>query len=213
MTGQLVRIHTRGTGAVTDGLLARGHPEIVVGVESGSLVTAASAFLRFVVAYIEDGATIHAGETLSYGYWLTLFKENAPNRLDVWEHNPQATDYVRGATLTLGYWRDQHAACTRFGSDFAPPRPDQLVVLSNGVVEGEVVQGVRYPSPEHMSGWWITTQRYDGDIKSLRLEHLSHLTAARPDLAQYLALSCGFRFDLASREDVWFDAAIAEQTP
>lgn len=32
------------------------------------------------------------------------------------------------------------------------PAPDQLVVMSEGVYEGDVVEGVRYPSPEHMSG-------------------------------------------------------------
>ncbi len=197
----------------TEGLLVRGHPEIVVAVEHSSLASAAEAFLRFVVAYIDSGATIRGGETLSYGYWLTLFKAKGADRLDVCERNLQVTDYVRGATLTLGYWRDQQAACARFGAAFVPPRPDQLVVLSAGVVEGEPVQGVRYPSPEHMSGWWLTTQRDDGRVASLRREHLHHLTAARPDLAQYLALPHGFRFDLAAREDVWFDATVAEQTP
>jgi hypothetical protein len=161
---------------------------------------------------IDSGATIRGGETLSYGYWLTLFKEQGRDWLDVWEYNPGATDSVRGATLTLRYWRDQHDVCARFGCEFVPPRPDKLVVLSAGVMEGEPVQGVRYPSPEHMSGWWVTTNRYDGDVGSLRREHLYHLTAARPDLAQYLALPHGFRFDLASREDVWLDARVAEQT-
>lgn len=67
------------------------------------------------------------------------------------------------------------------------------------------MQGVRYPSPEHMSGWWVTTDRYDGDVRTLRHEHLYHLTAARPDLARYVALPFGFRFDLGRHEDVWFD--------
>jgi hypothetical protein len=79
------------------------------------------------------------------------------------------------------------------------------------VLQGDVVQGVRYPSPEHMSGWWITTDRYDGDIRSLTQEHLYHLTAARPDLARYLALPFGFRFDQASGEDVWFDEQVARE--
>jgi hypothetical protein len=78
-------------------------------------------------------------------------------------------------------------------------------------LQGDAVQGVRYPSPEHMSGWWITTDRYDGDIRSLTQEHLYHLTAARPDLARCLALPFGFRFDQASGEDVWFDEQVARE--
>jgi hypothetical protein len=56
-----------------------------------------------------------------------------------------------------------------------------------------------------MSGWWITTGRYDGNTASLKREHLRHLTAARPDLARLIALPFGFRFDLTHHEDVWFD--------
>jgi hypothetical protein len=40
---------------------------------------------------------------------------------------------------------------------------------------------------------------------------LYHLTAARPDLARYLALPFGFRFDQASGEDVWFDEQVARE--
>ncbi len=80
-----------------------------------------------------------------------------------------------------------------------------------GVVEGDAVEGVRYPSPEHMSGWWITTDRYDGDSKSLTLHHLHHLVEWRPDIAPYLALPFGFRFILGEAEHVWFDEVIASE--
>jgi hypothetical protein len=90
---------------------------------------------------------------------------------------------------------------------------DRLVVVSDGVLESEPVEAVRYPSPEHMSGWWITTDRYNGDVQSLRTHHLYHLTAARPELAQYLALPYGFRFNLARGEDIWFDPEVARQPP
>jgi hypothetical protein len=63
------------------------------------------------------------------------------------------------------------------------------------VLQGEAVQGVRYPSHEHMSGWWITTDRYAGNIGLLTQEHLYYLTAARPDIARHVALPFGFRFD------------------
>ena len=61
-----------------------------------------------------------------------------------------------------------------------------------------------------MSGWWITTDQYDGDINSLKQEHTYHLTDARSDLAKYIAFPSGFRFDLSSFEDVWFDEEVDE---
>jgi hypothetical protein len=69
-----------------------------------------------------------------------------------------------------------------------------MVVISDGVFDGDHVQGVRYPSPEHMSGWWITTDRYDGKVSSLKTIHAYHLTRERPDLAPFLALAVGYRF-------------------
>jgi len=61
-----------------------------------------------------------------------------------------------------------------------------------------------------MSGWWITTDLYNGDIKTLRREHTYHVTAARPDLAKYLALPEGFRFNLSVAEEVWLDEKVLE---
>jgi hypothetical protein len=69
---------------------------------------------------------------------------------------------------------------------------------------GEPVQGVRYPSPEHMSGWWITTDRYNGDVATLKTLHAYHLTARRPDLTRYLALAYGFRF-YSEASEIRFD--------
>ncbi len=106
---------------------------------------------------------------------------------------------------------DQYEVCRRFRTHCMPPRSDQLVVISAGVVEGDAVEGVRYPSPEHMSGWWITTDRYDGDSKSLTLHHLHHLVEWRPDIAPYLALPFGFRFVLGEAEHVWFDEVVASE--
>lgn len=198
--------------AETLGLLSSGHPEIVLEFHHSSLTQEAENYLRHVSDYVLTHTVRLAGEeTLSYGYWLTRFRAALNNKLEVWEYNPTATEFVKGVTLTLQYWKDQHSMCAKYGGNFSPPRPEQLTVISAGVLEGLPVQGVRYSSPDHMSGWWITTEDYDGDITNLRNEHTYHVTAARPDLAQYLALPNGFRFDLSTREDVWFESEIAEE--
>lgn len=89
---------------------------------------------------------------------------------------------------------------------------NQLVVVSDGVLEGDPVEGVRYPSPEHMSGWWITTDRYNGDIGTLKTEHAYHILEKRPDLAKYMLLPYGFRFRVGTtEEDVWFDENVLNE--
>jgi hypothetical protein len=65
---------------------------------------------------------------------------------------------------------------------------------------------------EHMSGWFLLTDKWDKNVASLTNHHTYHVTAARPDLARFLALPTGFRFDLRSSR-VWFDGEVANQAP
>lgn len=197
--------------AKTEGLTRYEHPELTVTFREASLEDEAMSYLEYIANYIvTSNAKLKAGETVAYGYWVTTFRDTGDNLLEAWEYNAEGTDFVRGGSLTLQYWKDQHAVCERFASPFEPPMGDQLTVISKGVFDGLPVQGVRYPSPDNMSGWWITTDEYDGKVTSLQREHTYHLTARRPELAKYLALKPGFRFDFSTHEDVWFEEDVAQ---
>jgi len=219
------RVHYRREGlqVSTRGLLDRGRPELVAPVSSPELLPDAEHFLRYVVRYLDEARTrISGGQTLSYGYWLVKFQpviesaesaESAPeSALEVWEYNAAGTEFVRGASLALRYWREQQTTCEKHRAVFDPPNPERLTVVSEGVMEGDVLEGVRYPSPGHMSGWWLLAPKYNGDVKALRTIHTYHLTSKRPDLARFLALPNGFRFD-SGGGTVWFDPAVAGQPP
>ena len=211
---EAVEIKSEGLRTWTQGLNDHGLHDLTVEVADTSLLPEAEALLRNLAAYMSsEGVRVEAEETLAYGYWAVQVREEQPGRFELWEYNADATGFVPGANFTLRCWRDQHEVCERYVAEFSPPQANQLVVISDGVLQGDAVQGVRYPSPEHMSGWWITTDRYDGDIRSLTQEHLYHLTAARPDLARYLALPFGFRLDQAKDEAVWFDEEVAREEP
>ena len=197
--------------ATTKGLTKFEHPEIMVAIQGEALLDEAKKYLTCVSEYIVgSNARIQSDQTLVYGYWLTTFKNIDDNLLETWEYNADATEFIRGASLTLQYWKDQHLVCDTYKSTFAPPLADQLSIISKGVFEGLPVQGVRYPSPDNMSGWWITTDEYDGNVASLTREHTYHVTARRPELAKYLALNTGYRFDFSTFEDVWFDEEVAK---
>ena len=204
-----------GVTVKTVGLTANPESEISVEVHEAEFVKEAEDFLRFVSDYLaSSGKQIRSGETMAYGYWLVRFQAVGKRELETWEYNARATDFVKGATLTLSYWRDQHLICAQQGAVFKPPRPDKLTVISQGVLEGLPVEGVRYPSPEHMSGWWLTTDEYDGNINSLKHQHTYHVTAAQPHLAKYLALPEGFRFKITNgTADVWLDPKVAMAQP
>lgn len=202
-----ISVNNKGLTCQTDGLLDLRGYEISATVDSPLLLDECGEFVRFIGNYAADNA-IHPGETVKYGYWLTKAELDDRNRLVFWEYDPDATDFVFGVNASVSYWRDQHQICQKVGAAFSPPRLDQLVVISDGVYEGDEVEGVRYPSPDHMSGWWLTTDRFNGDTSTLKTVHAHHVTARRPDLAKFLALPSGYRF-FSPQSDVWFDQKVA----
>jgi hypothetical protein len=142
-----------------------------------------------------------------------MLKDTPEGDFEVFESTPEGTDYVRGASLTLRYWLEQSNICRQAGAPFEPPYADQKVATSVGVMEGDVpVWGVRYSAPPHMSGWYLTTDRYSGNIEDLKVGHLHHLTALRPDLVRFLALPHGYRFELTGQgERAYFDAQVLKE--
>lgn len=201
-----------GLAVTTHGLVDMGVPEIRVQVNVPELLGECEAFLQFIANYVRgSNVRIRPGETMNYGYWLVKFQSVGSNMLEVWEYNSEGTEFVLGASLALSYWRDQHEVCSKYQADFSPPRPDKLTSVSIGVLEGLPVEAVRYPMQEHMSGWFLFTDKWDKNVKSLANEHTYHITAARPDLARFLALPTGFRFDLRSGKRVWLDEEVAHE--
>ncbi|MBC8798477.1 hypothetical protein H0S63_22100 [Shewanella algae] len=164
-------------------------------------------FIKFVADYILNNRVIQHEETFLYGYWLTKVFLTDGHKLVFYEYNLEATDFIFGITNTLHFWKTQHEVCMTVNAEFSPIRPDQLVVISDGVYEGEPTEGVRYPSPQHMSGWWLTTDLYNGDINTLKTVHAHHVAKKRPDLVKYFGLPFGYRF-FARENDIWFDSNI-----
>jgi hypothetical protein len=191
----------------TVGLIKQTGYELSASVTDSLLIEDCREFLEFVANYLLAGNPLRAGETLMYGYWLTKAQLDDKRRMFFQEYNPEATEFVFGVSHTIRYWKEQHDICEKGKAIFSPPRPDQKIVISEGVYEGDEVEGVRYPSPNHMSGWWITTDRYNGNVESLKTVHAHHVSAKRPDLAKFLALPFGYRF-VSKNDDVWFDEAV-----
>jgi hypothetical protein len=202
-----------GNQCRTNGLVRLGQRELRAVVEEPELVQECDSFLQFVVKYLSaETKRLGDGETLLYGYWITKFVR-ADEYLDAWELGLDGQGFVAGVTRAVRYWRDQRRVCARAESPFQPPRADQLLVVSDGVLEGAPVEAVRYPSLDDMSGWWITTDQYRGDRAGLRTEHCYHLSHLRPELSQYLALPFGFRFRAPVSEEFWFDPEVAAEPP
>ena len=86
-----------------------------------------------------------------------------------------------------------------------------MVAVTAGVVEGEPVEGVRCRPHGHLSGWFLFAASYSGDsdVDDFQVVHPSHLFEDRPDLAVFLALPVGWRFDTRPSAYVRFDPVVA----
>jgi hypothetical protein len=199
-------------GLATSGLRALGQHEFHLPLEPGAHPGDARRMLEHFVAYVQTGARVEPEQTLGYGYWHVRARLDELDRLALHELTADGARYVPGATLALAYWATQRAECERARAEFRPPRPDHLAAVSPGALEDPGIEGIRYPAPEHMSGWYFTSQGFEGSVKDMLVTHLVHVTARRPDLARYVSLPAGFRIRPAAGEVV-FDPAVANEEP
>ena len=169
-------------------------------------------FLTWLFEAAPGARSGHSAEPFSYGYWQLRIVDEDREHERLQEKTSDGSEFVSWIRNAPSYWHAQHEACDRARSPFAPPRLDQLVAISEGVLSSEPVEGVRYNAPDHMTGWYLTTDKYDGDVSTLVLEHVVHVTHARPDLAPLIALAPGFRFWSGPPAEAWYDpkAAAAE---
>lgn len=203
-----------GLSARTSGLVGRGLPELEVVVDNPLLLPEAQRFLFNMAAEFEKGGVrLFAGCEVQCGYWMVRFDEMVPGVLTAVEPDVQNAGLVLGASLTLTYWRDQQHTCREYGAEFDPPFLSSGIACSKGVLEeGLPVGGARYRYTGEMSGWFLSTELYDTD-ESVAVHHAHHVTAARPELARYLALPPGFRFDHGATSRAWFDVDLAAEAP
>lgn len=208
-----IRVVLDGLSARTHGLASLGLSELEVTVGDSSLLPDARRFLSNMGEALEQGTIrLYAGETVQCGYWIVKFDAKSPNLLSASEPNAENTEFVPGATLALGYRREQQQVCNEQGAAFDPLLPLSGVACSEGVLEGRLpIAGARYRYGEKMSGWFLSTDLYDGTSKTANVHHAYHVTAARPELTKYLALPPGFRFELGADTRIWFDPELATE--
>ena len=208
--GGPVRYVTEGLRCRTVGLRdGWAHPELEVEVSEVRLVTEPHRFLRWVIDYMNRRqARIEAGETMLYGFWQVRWvPSERKGHLEAWDVVPdRAIEYQPRADLALGYFRQQLEVAAQVDATFNPPPADLLFAYDDGVFDGLPVELLRRPQLNvGHSGWVFLSDRWSGDVKELKNEHLYHLPLRRPELVRYLGLAAGWRVDLRDGERIWFE--------
>lgn len=148
---------------------------------------------------------ISSGQTIAYYSWLLQLVE-VNHFFLINEAEANGEGFRHGADYSINVLNNQKEECSLHKILPAFPSFSQNIVISKGVYEGLAVNGVRYSSPNHMTGWWLTTDLYDSNINSLMNVHFFHVAFKRPDILKYLALPVGYRFYFSDEESgAWFD--------
>ncbi|WBV60638.1 hypothetical protein PFY12_00630 [Chryseobacterium camelliae] len=151
--------------------------------------------LKYIVDYVTtSNISISDNQNIGYYSWLLQFRLDDQDYYDLYEISSDGSNFIKGCDTAISIVRNQSETCSYYGLVPQFPNFNQMVVISQGVYEGKDIEGIRYESPDHMSGWWLITDDYNDDIKSLMTVHYSHVAFARPDILKYLALPFGYRF-------------------
>jgi hypothetical protein len=170
--------------------------------------------MNYLTVFItESKRKILNDETIAYKSWLFKFVETKNSLYSIHEVKRDGTGFTEGVDNAIEITDSQSRECSKESVFPVFPTFSQKIAISEGVYEGEAIDAVRYPSPSHMTGWWLTTNLYDGNIKSLKVVHYFHVAFQRPEILKYLALPYGYRFNFDKKQDIedtWFDKSVLE---
>ncbi|MGR3856644.1 immunity protein Imm33 domain-containing protein [Chryseobacterium indologenes] len=151
--------------------------------------------IKYIIDYVvNENQIISDNQTIAYYSWALQFKIQDNSYLELFEISENGDNFNKGCDLTISIIRSQSEICSQCELIPVFPNFSQQIVISKGVYEGKDIEGIRYESPEHMSGWWLITDDYDDNIESLMTVHYYHVAFKRPDILKYLALPYGYRF-------------------
>lgn len=151
--------------------------------------------IKYIVDYITSNNPIIAeNQNIGYYTWLLQFRLGEDDYYDLYEVSADGSSFNKGCDTAISVVRQQSEICWEQNLIPLFPNFNQSVVISDGVYEGKDIEGIRYDSSQDESGWYLITDDYNGDIKSLKMVHFYHVAFARPDILKYLALPFGYRF-------------------
>ncbi len=150
-------------------------------------------------------------ETFGCGSWMIQFVVNG-TYIELHElksiHNNKNV-YEFDLSNSIMFLKRQLELCTTHNVTPIIPLIGQKIAVSKEILEGSEINGVRYEAPSHMSGWYLTSNDYNGDVNTLSVIHLYHLLQKRPEIAGFLSLPYGYRFFLDNQgEEVWYDKEV-----
>jgi len=171
--------------------------------------------IRYVIDYIlkyiiTENKILKDKETFELGSWLLQFVFNG-FFIDIYELKNVLGGkniYKEGIDIATKIYRIQSSLINE-GISPLIPKFSQKIALTKDIYDGSEVNGVRYSAPSHMTGWYLTSNSYKGDVNTLIVEYLYFIIDKRFDIIKFLSLPIGYRFYRDNQEEsFWLDEQI-----
>lgn len=174
---------------------------------NGDDLTIINEIIKHIVSYFESSRSeIIDNDTFGCFSWMIkfIFKKDL---IELYELDPvTGNTYLFSLDKTESLLFDQMEICKTYSVNFQPALLNQKIAISKEIYSGAEVNAVRYDAPEHMTGWYLTSNNFSGDVSDLAVDHLYHILVARPELARFFCVPSGYRWFLDNKGyDVWKD--------
>jgi len=131
---------------------------------------------------------------LSLGAWPIEIRSEG-GRYTLSELSRDGRRFIRGIDHAVEIWSAQQSVCEETNTPYTPVSAWQLAAVSDDFYELDYVQGLRLPSPPHMSGWWLWDETAEEvDFSKFATVHVHHCIVSNPGIAMFLGLPAHFRF-------------------
>jgi len=107
--------------------------------------------------------------------------------------------------------RRQKLVCEQYGSHYCESPSFFKIGISFLNVKDRLytISGLRHPSKDDVTGWYIWVGDYSSDSNFFLPVHVEHLNDLCPEILKFLGLAPGWRFLVAPNyEDVWEDITL-----
>ena len=116
----------------------------------------------------------------------------------------------KSLVLIRKYELTQKKICADYGAIYCPAPKDGIIGISSQAKKGEEpIHGLRHPSVNGTTGWYIWSGEYSDDPNFFEPIHVKHLEEFYASIIKYLGLPPGWRFLKAEGyEDIWYDGEL-----
>ncbi|MBK7634671.1 MAG: hypothetical protein IPJ13_10520 [Saprospiraceae bacterium] len=144
---------------------------------------------------VQQNIKISDNQTMAFYSWLIKFVKLDGGRYEIYELNPYTKNFTAGIFYSTNLLTKQKKICALYDVSCDFPHFGEMIAVSEGY-DNSKISCERHERESTDCGWYITSDLYNGDYKSMKLIHFSHFAIVHYDVLEYFSLPAGFSITL-----------------